>query len=265
MVVVERLRFGILRCIEVYFAREDQLTELVRNLGPLDLLYGFSRVPLSAEGIRPLVQNQRKTTLVDLSNGQEAIWAELHANCRYKVRRAAKIDDRFAIAMNTEAACADFRQLYNHFAQAKGKLPLLTARGLQSYLPQADVFTLYYEGRPTCGRLVLRDEESRMALMLYSATRRLEPGADTITIGLLNRYLHWHEMKTYQAAGMYGYDFGGAGDAYPSVTRFKLSFGGEVSVLHYCVYAGTVLIWKLWQSVSQLHRQRRFKIKHVTA
>jgi len=34
------------------------------------------------------------------------------------------------------------------------------------YLPHADVFMLYFEGQPTCGRLVLRDEESRRALML---------------------------------------------------------------------------------------------------
>jgi hypothetical protein len=189
----------------------------------------------------------------------------MHTSCRYKVRRAEKMRDRFEIVMNTNAACADFRDLYNGFARAKGRLPLLKQPRLDGYLPHADIFMLYFEGQPTCGRLILRDEESQAVLMAFSATRRLEQGADTITIGILNRYLHWHELRTYQAVGMKRYDFGGAGASYPSVTHFKLSFGGEVGTLNYRAYAGSARIaWKLVHSLRQI-RVRWFKIRHLPA
>jgi hypothetical protein len=268
MLIMERRRFGVLRNYEVYFAREDQLAELVENLRPFEMLHAFFSSPILSRATRCLVQDQKKTTFVDLSQSQEAVWAGMHSSCRYKIRRAERMHDRFDMATNTEAARADFRKLYNAFARAKRdrNLPLLKPGLSSRYLPYADVFMLYFEDQPTCGRLVLRDEESRTALMLYSATRRLEPGADTITIGLLNRYLHWHEMKTYQAAGMKRYDFGGAADSYPTVTHFKLSFGGQVSAHNYSVYARTTRIpWKILHFLKELRHQRRFSVSHLIA
>jgi hypothetical protein len=161
----------------------------------------------------------------------------MHTACRYDVRRAEKMRDRFEIVMNTEAARADFLALYNTFVRKKGDLPQLKLHRFNEYFPHADVFVLYFEDRPTCGRLVLRDTESRTALMLYSATRRLEQGVNTQTVGALNRYLHWYEMTTYQAAGLAKYDFGGLG-ANPSLSNFKKSFGGDVVWTGYALYTG---------------------------
>ncbi len=147
--------------------------------------------------------------------------------------------------MNTEAARRDFLAFYNAFARGKGKMPLLKPRRFNEYLPHADVFMLYFEDQPTCGRLVLRDEESRTALMLYSGTRRFDGDADTITVGLLNRYLHWYEMKTYQVAGMEKYDFGGPRRPIPPVAHFKLSFGGQPYMRLCRLYGSGGLPWRI--------------------
>jgi hypothetical protein len=148
--------------------------------------------------------------------------------------------------MNSEGARSDFFALHDAFARAKRKVPLLKRQRFNEYLRHADVFVLYFDGQPTCGRLVLRDVESGTALMLCSGTKRLEGGTDTITIGLLNRYLHWHEMKVYQAAGMRTYDFGGAASAQPSLTQFKRSFGAQLITYHYGLYARTErMVWAL--------------------
>jgi hypothetical protein len=266
MIVVERPIAGVVRYRKVYLPSEAQLTELVENLRPFDLLRAFWPAAVVSRDIRPVVQSEAKTTFVDLSKGPEAIYARMHRTCRYKVRRAEKMRDHFEIAMNSEAARTDFLPFYNDFARKKGNIPLLTPHQLNEYLPYADIFMLYFEGQPTCGRLVLRDDESGTAVMLYSGTCRLEEGADTITIGLLNRYLYWHEMKTYQAAGLAKYDFGGASDSYPSVTHFKLSFGGELTTLKYCFYAGTArFVWKVAHSLNQFQHDWRFNIKHLAA
>jgi hypothetical protein len=250
MVVFERPIGEVARYLKVFLPREDQLAELAYNLRAFDLLRVFSGPAVSSNRVPPIAKGWAQTTFVDLSKGQEAIYAGMHTNCRYKVRRAEKMRDRFQIVMNTEATCKDFLSLYNTFASSKGKMPQLKPQRFKEYLPHADVFMLYFEGRPTCGRLVLRDEESRTAVMLYSGTRRYEEGSDTITVGLLNRYLHWHEMKTYQVAGIEKYDFGGVGPRNTSVSNFKMSFGGQLSTVGLFAYAGSArAFWKIAYSL----------------
>jgi hypothetical protein len=257
MIVIERTIARVLRYRKVYLPSAAQLADLVNDLRPLDLLRVFWPAVIISHPFSPVFQSSGTTIFVDLSQGLEAMFQGMHASCRYKVRRAEKMRDRFEIVMNTEAARSDFAPLYNKFARKKKTLPLLTARRFNEIRQYSDIFMLYFDGRPTCGRLVVRDEETRTALMTYSATSRLEPGADGVAIGLLNRYLYWHEMKTYQVAGLDKYDFAGAGEN-PSLVQFKLSFGGVVSTFSYCFYAGTApIFWKLMHSLYQLQHYRR--------
>jgi Acetyltransferase (GNAT) domain len=223
---------------------------LTNNLRRLDVVRAFHAPPRLSNG--GLVQIARAhDAWVDLSKGSEAIYARMRVDNRYQVRRAEKMRNRFEIVMNTEAAQADFLVLYNAFARSKEKLlPPLTPRRFSEYLPHGDVFMLYFEGQPTCGRLVLRDEESHTALMMYSGTRRLEQGADIRTISILNRYLHWHEMKTYQAAGMQEYNFGGVGPQTPSVNDFKMSFGAQLRPTSWYLCAGAARpVWRIAYSL----------------
>jgi GNAT acetyltransferase-like protein len=238
MLIFERQIIGIICYRVAFFPTREQIRQLVEHLRPFDVLRAVSAPAAGSNDVRPIVRGAMQTTLVDLSKGPDAIFAGMHANCRYKVRRAEKMRERIEIAMNSDAAVSDFLVLYNSFVRVKRKIPAMKPRRLNAYLPHADIFMLYFDGQPTCGRLVLRDVEARTALMQHSATRRLEPGADTIQVGLLNRYLHWHEMKTYHAAGMEKYDFGGAGSANPSVTQFKRSFGGQLTTYYNELYAG---------------------------
>jgi len=250
MVVFERAIGGVVRYLKAFLPSEDQLTELAQSVRGLDVVRVFAAPAVSSKVVPPIARGWAQTTVVDLSKGPEAIYAGMHTNCRYKVRRAEKMHDRFEIVMNTERARADFLSLYNDFAGNKGKLAQLKHHRFDEYLHKTDAFLLYFEGQPTCGRLVLRDEESRTALMLYSGTRRLDKSVDTITVGLLNRYLHWYEMKTYQSSGMAAYDFGGIGSETGSVNTFKLSFGGQLRPVNSYLFAGTARpVWKLAYSL----------------
>jgi hypothetical protein len=256
MLIFERVMGGGLgRYARVFLPSPDELATLACQIGGFDVIRVFFGPTGFPEGFPPIAQGWAQTTVVDLTKGQDAIYAGMHTNCRYKIRRAEKMHDRFEIAMNTEAARTDFLALYNVFA-VKKKIPLLKRRRFGEYLPHADVFTLYFEGRPACGRLVLRDEDSCKALMLYSGTCRFDEGTDTITVGLLNRYLHWHEMKTYQAAGMETYDFGGVGPVNAPVDNFKMSFGGQVVTFGLYFYAGSARpLWRLAFSLYEMGRR----------
>jgi hypothetical protein len=260
MIIVERAIGGVIRCRKVFLPNDAQLAELVGDLRPFDLLRVFRPgACLLPYCIHPAFQIRGTTTFIDLSKGLAAISAGMHASCRYKVRRAEKMRDRFEIVTNTDGVLREFLPFYNNFARKARHIPLLTTRQLNELQPHSDIFMLYFEGRPTCGRLVLRDEETRTALMVYSGTRRLDEDADTITIGLLNRYLYWHEMKTYQAAGLNKYDFAGVSDGHPSLASFKLSFGGALSTFNYCFYAGTGRsVWKILHYLYEFQQMRRF-------
>jgi hypothetical protein len=251
------------RYLKVYLPREDQLAELANNLRGLDVLRAFSAPAQLSNAVPPIARGWAHDAWVDLSKAQEALFAEMRVDNRYQVRRAEKMRDRFEIVMNTEAARADFLSLYNSFAHNNGKLPLLKPHRLNEYLPHADVFMLYWEELPTCGRLVLRDEERRTALMVYSGTRRLDQGAHTKTVGLLNRYLHWHEMKTYRAAGMEEYNFGGVGPKTPSINDFKMSFGAKLRPTSSYLYAGSARpVWKI--AYSLFNKWRGASLRNTT-
>jgi Acetyltransferase (GNAT) domain len=255
MLLFDRRLGGFLRYRKVFLATEAQLAELIRTLGPFDILRSFSTaVPL--DGPRLVLKRPFSTAVVDLTKGEDAIYGAMHKNCRYKVRRAEKLHDRIEIRTNSETVRRDFIALHNAFVHCKRNVPSLTPRLYHEFVPQADIFVLYFDRQPTCGRLVLRDEESRTVLMTHSAISRLPEGADPITVGLLNRYLYWYEMKTYSADGMESYDFGGAGGI-ESLTQFKLSFGAQLVPFSYCMYAGAFpLGWKVVHLLYEIARNR---------
>jgi Acetyltransferase (GNAT) domain len=251
LILIERAIARVLRYRKVFFASEDQLADLTKDLQARDFLRSFSPASILSTDVRLVYQRKQKTAFVDLTKNEAAIFADMHASCRYKIRRAEKLGGRIKIGVNTDAVRQDFMILNDAFVRNKRVVRPLKPHRLAEYLPHCDIFVLYYDGIPACGRLVLRDEETRTALMMFSPTRRFFPGADTITIGLVNRYLHWYEMKNYRALGLEKYDFGGLGPA--SLAQFKMSFGAQPASFNYCVYSGAArLVWKFAHSLYEL-------------
>jgi len=122
-------------------------------------------------------------------------------------------------------------ELINRFIQLRDYRRPISAREWHSCLQHGDVFTARHEGRILAAHLVLVDRPFR-ARLLFGATARLEGRVQQTLMGGVNRYLHWFEFKYYRAAGILCYDLGGVelDEKSPlySITRFKLSFGGEI-------------------------------------
>ena len=79
---IERVVAGIVRYRRVYLPSEAQLTELVNDLAPFDLVRAFWPAAIVSHHVRPVAQGETKTTVIDLSKGLETVWARIHSSCR---------------------------------------------------------------------------------------------------------------------------------------------------------------------------------------
>ena len=194
---------------------------------------------------------------MDLSGGPNKILNDMKKkSCRYEIRRAERMLGEVEIETGTSKARRDFLSLYNDFAQAK-RLPRFGPAQLREHSEHAETLVLYFRDEPLCCHLLLRDPDSGIVRLLYSGSRRLHTAEDAAACGALNRYLHWHELQRYHAQGFVRFDFGGVRDADDPISRFKLSFGGEVVLEHYCLLSGAAWAARLGQLVYERWRGSR--------
>jgi lipid II:glycine glycyltransferase (peptidoglycan interpeptide bridge formation enzyme) len=230
-------RRGLLRDRLVFFADRDESRAILERVAPHEVVrLRHALADLRSLGLQVPVSETR-TSWIDLTGHPDALLASMKKTCRYEIRRATRIRDRFTIQAG-ERAAEDFLRLYNEFVTWKGYTHPMRARRYRDYLALSDVHVAYLDGEPLVGHLNLRDEQTRRVRLAFSASNRSGGDEHRRLAGWVNRYLHWHEMLTYCGAGFETYDFGGVGDGRSSVARFKLSFGGEVEIGQSCVLAG---------------------------
>lgn len=256
MVTIERQVGGLIRYRKVWYSDHEAALEIARSMysNHLVRLFGASVNPNT---IPHLVSSRHmRTAWVDLTATSEGILNGMRKkSCRYEIRRAERMLGRVDIETGTTRSSQDFLTVYNDFAKVK-KLPAFRPSWLQEYAAHADIFVLYFEKRPLCCHLLLRDPDKRAARLLYSGSRRLQTAEDASACGPLNRYLHWHEMQHYKNSGYATFDFGGIRNPEDSITRFKLSFGGRVVTEQYCVLGGSVWLARLGNVLYEALRRR---------
>lgn len=219
------------------------MPEFLTKLRPWDVLlvHGSpSRPPVcSAIG----TETEFQTTTVDLSLPESKLWQRMHYDdWRRKVRKAERLADRLVVKKNVDNARADFLAMHNRFIGQKGmRARPLTWERMAKFDGLYDVFTAYVDGKPFASKLTLRDEDERRIEMLFAVSARLDGDVDSALVGCVNRYLFWHVMRHYKESGFTAYNFAGINPTeLPTITRFKLSFGGEVVTLYNYVAAGRV-------------------------
>jgi hypothetical protein len=217
---------------EVYF--EDELPE---PLPPVDLVRFLAVLdPVTGGAWR-----RRHTLTIDLTRPEDVLLGRMGKSTRYKIRRAMSRDGLHAETF--EAPPPDVRRTfadhYDEFAPSKGlrrlfrpRLELLARNGMLvlSRVTRGDDRALAWHAYAA---------SSGRALLLYSASlfRDYADSADRNAIGRANRFLHWHDMLWFKAAGYSGYDLGGIDpDERDPVTRqineFKQGFGGHAQPTH---------------------------------
>jgi hypothetical protein len=224
--VVVKVRRGIFVQTDVYYPSLEELKIMMDDLSPRDLLcihQTRSELPI----VTPVTNHMPfLTSFIDLTMSPEALLAAMDAkSCRYEIRKAEKLGGRIEVRSNNSAVYSDFFDLYNRFVLRNKHTRPMSLRRFEAYVSASDVFIAYFDSSPVCGHLMIRDDTNGRAGLVFSATVRREN--QTLSIGPLNRFLHWHEIKEYKTRGFGIYDFGGIGEMAPSVASFKSSFGGR--------------------------------------
>jgi hypothetical protein len=178
---------------------------------------------------------------IDLTQDVDTILKGMDRRTARYLRAAERLPGHIEVRTNTESVIDHYLQVYNDFAQAKGRVPKLSRRLLDLYRPVSDIFVLYFEGRPMCAHLTVRDDGTKRLYSMFGGNRRLQSKADADLCGKLERYLFWHEIRSYQAHGMELYSLGGIAheDLSAPFNQFKLRFGGIVLTEESYTFAGS--------------------------
>jgi len=218
---------------EVWFDNEP-----IATAGPVDwILYHLRSQPVAGAQSRSFY-----TLLVDLSQSQEQLWAQLSDDTAYKIRRARDRDKiiceccepRDPVVMN------GFEQMYNGFAATKGLPPLNRLR--VEKMAAAGALDISTAKDPQGNVLVYhanyRDARRATQLETPSLYRTLPKSAARNFSGRANRYLTWHNILRYKTEGLKFFDFGGwhlgSDSEKLSINDFKRGFGGQVVREYQC-------------------------------
>ncbi len=235
MVIVETTR-GLFRVVEVYYPRApEEIDAVQKSVAPNRVVY-IRQAPIVFEFVRCAAWHRATATiLLDLGRDIDQLFSEASSTCRRQIRKIDRISNQAEVQRNDSSAYLDFLRLYNNFVAEGRHGEQLSRSRLDALKPFTDVFVAYFEGRPLCGHVFIRDRALGRVGLLLSASTRLRGEDAPIFVGSMNRWLHWHEIQLYKSEGMLVYDLGGAGTDTPrqaGIARFKQSFGGRQVLEH---------------------------------
>jgi hypothetical protein len=238
MVVVEMTR-GPFRVADIYYPREAEVAGFLSNLS-FNQIVCLRQMPVALPSLEEATHVPFETSLVDLNSNEQSLLARMNRTCRYQLRKADNLADRIEVRQNDSTACRDFLRLHNEFVSRKRHTERLSERRFEAYRPLSDVLVAYFEGRPICGHVVIRDERVGRVGVLFTVSTRLQGEERSTFISSINRWLHWYEIRQYKSQGLQVYDLCGLGTDTPEkagIAFFKHSFGGTSVLEHNYVVA----------------------------
>ena len=199
------------------------------SLWPLTVYY---QSPILTD-LKGLVRKPFHTLVTPLTGDAETLLSGMNSSTRNQVRQVEK--------GGVTGAWVDqerFLEFFNTFAAEKG-IEGTSAAKLKSFGPSLKLSAAFSEDRPLAMHASIVDPQASRARSLLSASARFLDPEDRKLIGKANRWLHWWDMKMFQADGIGVYDWGGyAKDtedpAKKGINEFKEGFGGTpIEESHY--------------------------------
>jgi hypothetical protein len=267
VITVGRKLGGILPYRLIFFPTPAVVRELTARL-QTNYLARLFWADVNQSTARCLLRHYVEATIcIDLTDSLEAIWLGMDAkSSRYEIRKAEKLGSHIKIVRNGPQA-KDFVPLFNSFALQKREVSPISDRIIRRYGRNIDIFMAYMDGEALCGHALLCDREIGRARLLLSGSKRLDDPKMGRLCGGVNRLLHWEEMRFYKNDGFRVYDMGGVihSDLANGITRFKMSFGGELRIEHTYLCAGTPWLGRILQKIFETVTERGQRYRSLLA
>lgn len=173
----------------------------------------------------------RPTLLVDLSPGEEQVWASFQGRARNMSRKAEKAGVSARGVTPTLAWIDEYYEMLRATFERQGQAvphPLSFYRALIGIAEagEARFVAAEYEGRMIAAGIFLVDGPRMLYLSGTANAEGMKLAGTTL--------LQWQAIREAIADGVTEYDMGGLG--VPSIDKFKRSFGGRDLVHHRWVY-----------------------------
>lgn len=240
---VTRKKFGIFSTTLTWFNKDTELRPASKSV--IHVLKQSVPISNSTKSVC-LNKSAFLTLIIDLTQSEEHIWKNMEPkSCRYEIRKMHKLIDKGeAIQVKYNCDLDKFIQIANNYIKAKEMYAnFLKPSDLTVYLDNkvGEFIGIYYNDNLVGGNFYLRDHPHRVRLLHSFNDRFKNKDLEKLT-GPLMRYLHWHAiLKKYKKEGFLWYDMGGITQDKNSVaygiTKFKLSFGGNIQEEYDYVFA----------------------------
>ena len=163
----------------------------------------------------------RSTRLIDLTQGEDALWSGMHRKCRQSVNKARRAGIR--VVEGDAADLGDFHQIHSGAADRAGISPRTEAtyRAIwNAFAPRGMALLLFAESAG--------GERVATILLVGCGPRIVDLYGGTTSEGASSRanyVVKWEAMLRARSAGFRVYDLWGM--PHPGIAQFKAGFGGR--------------------------------------
>src|SRR3954469_5593211 len=191
------------------------------------------------------------TMLIDVSRTPDELFAEIHPDCRYKIKRASERDCfsyHFWTGPEAPHIIDQFTDFYNYHAALKGLANV--SRPRLEVMANGGVLDVSLvksgSGEILCATSHLLTSSRLRTLHVASSFRTHAESSQRNLMGRAHRYMIWQNIVRAGQSGVKFFDFGGwyTGTSDPEklrINEFKRGFGGEIYTEFNCALA---LTWR---------------------
>lgn len=176
-------------------------------------------------GIKRNVLTQQ-TSLINLKEREEELFNKINRTFKYHIHKAENMDITSHINYSpTVERCYQIMNEFSVFANKKSiqwNPKRITALQKSEKLIISEAFI---KGEKIVTHVYLHDNNRVVLLHSYHSPQFTDEKAR----GYANKFLHWKDIIGFKKFGLKLYDFGGINmNQHPGISKFKLSFGGNL-------------------------------------
>jgi lipid II:glycine glycyltransferase (peptidoglycan interpeptide bridge formation enzyme) len=227
-------KFSGIGVSEIWFADKFSFKHSFR-------LAAYMHVKKPAGKILGISQNTH-TVENDLHPSETATFNGFSKTVQTEVRQA----ERYGVDCMFTDDAEKFTAFYNEFAVSR-QIDATSVKRLQEMQPFLKLSIAAYNGNWIAAHSYLTDKQAGVVRLMHAASQRLNTEVDKQLAGKANKLLHYFDMMQFKQQGYTLYDFGGyanntADKGLQGINKFKLSFGGAVTVCeNYATYPYYIL------------------------